>query len=253
MSSVAAQSMAGVLVASAVALVVVATHRLLLRSQSAMVHRWALVASAAVAVDSGVGLTEEGAASEVAVVVLAAAALIAAEEAVVLAAIVTAHPTEHLLDLDLVADSAVDATEVVDLKIAAHAATLTWSHCPREEVIEGEIEAEIVTAVIAAVIVIAIETTTTLDLVGMLDKSDLTMAVGMMSRGLDAATKWLYLLMDFTARRQKLSHTQHQAIVAAQNLHSACTITTRSTTNGESDYLLRVSTGSHRQLRVHHY
>jgi hypothetical protein len=219
-----------------------------------MVRRWALVASAAaVVVDSGVGLTEEGAASEVAVVVLVAAALIVVEEVDVSAAIVTAHPTEHLLDLDLVVDSVVDATEVVDLTTVAHAATLTLSLCLREEEIGEEIVAETVTAAIAVVIVIAIGTTTTLDLVGMLDRSDLTTAVGMTNRGRDAATKWLYLLMDFTARRPKLSHTRHQAIVAAQNLHSACTITTRSTTNGESDYLLRVSTGSHRWLRVHHY
>jgi hypothetical protein len=203
MLSVAAQSTAGVLVASVVALVVVATHRLLLRSQSAMVHRWALVASAAVVVDSGVGLTEEGAASEVAVVVLAAAALIAAEEVVVLAAIVTAHPTEHLLALGLVADLAVDATEVVDSTTVAHAVTLTLSLCLREEEIGEEIEVETVTAVIVEVIVIAIGTTTTLDLVGMLGRSDLTTAVGMTNRGRDAATKWPYLLMDFTARRPK--------------------------------------------------
>jgi hypothetical protein len=253
MSSVVVQLMAGVLVASVVALVVVATHRLLLLSQSAMVPRWAPVASG-VAEDSGVGLTEEEAASEVAVVVLAAAASTAVEEADVSAAIVMVHPTEHLLALDLVADSVVDATEVVDSTTVAHAATLTLSLCPREVVIGEEIEVETVTAAIAAVIVIVIGTMTTLDLVGMLDRSDLTMAVGMTSRGRDAATKWLYLLMDFTARRQKFNHTQHFALaVAAQNLHSACTITTRPKTNGESDYLLRVSTGSHRQLRVHHY
>jgi hypothetical protein len=203
MSSVVAQSMAGVLVASAVALVVVATHRLLLRSQSAMVHRWALVASAAVAVDSGVGLTEEGAASEVAVVVLVAAALIAAEEVVVLAVIVTAHPTERLLDLDLEVDSVVGATEDVDSTTVAHAATLTLSLCLRGEEIGEEIEVETVMAVIVEVIVIAIGTTTMLDLVGMLGRSDLTTAVGMTNRGRDAATKWPYLLMDFTARRPK--------------------------------------------------
>jgi hypothetical protein len=168
-----------------------------------MVRRWALVASAAaVVVDSGVGLTEEGAASEVAVVVLVAAALIVVEEVDVSAAIVTAHPTEHLLDLDLVVDSAVGATEVVDSTTVAHAATLTLSLCLREVEIGEEIEAETVTAVIAAVIVIVIGTMTTLDLVGMLGKSDLTTAVGMTNRGRDAATKWPYLLMDFTARRQ---------------------------------------------------
>jgi hypothetical protein len=175
--------------------VAVATHRLLLQSQSAMVRLWALVASAAVVADSGVGLMEEGAASEVAVVVLVAAALIAAEEVDVSAATVTAHPTEHLLDLDLVVDLAVDATEVVDSTTVAHAATLTLSLCLREE----EIVVETVTAAIAVVIVIAIETTTTLDLVGMLDRSDLTTAVGMTNRGRDAATKWLFLLMDITA------------------------------------------------------
>jgi hypothetical protein len=151
-----------------------------------------------------------------------------------------------------VVDSAVDATEVVDSMIGARAAMLILSLCHRGVVIA--IEVETVTAVIAVVIVIAIETMITLDLVGMLDRSDLTTAVGMTNRGRGAATKWLCLLMDLTARRQKgLSHTQHQAPVAAQNLHSVCTITTLSKTNGESDYLLRVSTGSHRQLRVHHY
>jgi hypothetical protein len=183
--------------------VAVATHRLLLQSQSAMVRLWALVASAAVVADSGVGLMEEGAASEVAVVVLVEAALIAAEEVDVSAATVTAHPTEHLLDLDLVVDLAVDATEVVDSTTVAHAATLTLSLCLREEEIVVEIVVETVvetvTAAIAVVIVIAIETTTTLDLVGMLDRSDLTTAVGMTNRGRDAATKWLFLLMDITA------------------------------------------------------
>jgi hypothetical protein len=179
--------------------VAVATHRLLLQSQSAMVRLWALVASAAVVADSGVGLMEEGAASEVAVVVLVAAALIAAEEVDVSAATVTAHPTEHLLDLDLVVDLAVDATEVVDSTTVAHAATLTLSLCLREEEIVVETVVETVTAAIAVVIVIAIETTTTLDLVGMLDRSDLTTAVGMTNRGRDAATKWLFLLMDITA------------------------------------------------------
>jgi hypothetical protein len=134
----------------------------------------------------------------------------------------------------------------------AHAAMQILSLCHRGVVIA--IEVETVTAAIAVVIVTAIGTMTTLDLVGMLDRSDLTTAVGMTNRGRDAATKWLYLLMDFTARRKKgPSHIQQQALVAAQDFHSACTITTRSKTNGESDYLLRVSTGSHRQLRVHHY
>jgi hypothetical protein len=213
MSSVVAQLMAGVLVASAVALVVVATHRLLLRSQLAMARLWVPVASG-VAEDSGVDLTEVGVASEEVVAVLAAAVSIG-EVVDVSEAIVTAHPTEHLLALDLEVALAVDAMEVVDSTTVAHAVMLTWSHCRHEGI--GKIEAETVTAVIAVVIVIAIGTMTTLDLVGMLDRRDLTTAVGMMNRGRDAATKWLYLLMDFTARRQKvLSHTQHQALVAVR-------------------------------------
>jgi hypothetical protein len=218
MSSVVAQLTAGVLAASAVALVVVATHKLLLRSQSAMVRPWVLVASG-VAADSEADSTEDEAASEEVVAVVAAAALTAVEEADDSAAIVTAHPTEHLLDLEVV-DLAVGATEVVD----STAVMQTWSPCHRDRiemiVIEAGIVTETVTVPIAAVIVIVIGTMTTLDLVGMLDRSDLTTAVGMTNRGPGAATKWLYLLMDFTARRQKgFSYTQHLAFVAAQDLH----------------------------------
>jgi hypothetical protein len=183
---VVAQSTAGVHVASVVALVAAATHRLLLRNQLATVRPWVLVASD-VAVASEVDSTEDEVASEVVVVVLVVVAALTVE--VVVDA--SAHRMEHLQALDLAVDLVV-VTEAVALMTVARAATLTLSLCLLEEAIEEAIVGAIVGAIVEAIVVptgTAITTVTALVPADMLDKSDLMTAVGMTNQGRDAATK----------------------------------------------------------------
>jgi hypothetical protein len=179
---VVAQSTAGVHVASVVALVAAATHRLLLRNQLATVRPWVLVASD-VAVASEVDSTEDEVASEVVVVVLVVVAALTVE--VVVDA--SAHRMEHLQALDLAVDLVV-VTEAVALMTVARAATLTLSLCLLEEAIEEAIVGAIVEAIVVPTGT-AITTVTALVPADMLDKSDLMTAVGMTNQGRDAATK----------------------------------------------------------------
>jgi len=96
--------------------------------------------------------------------------------------------TVHLMELLQVlaaaaADLVVAVMEVVDSMIAAHAAMLTLSLCLLEEATVVATAAEIVVATVTAI-------ATVTALVGMLDRSDPTMAVGMTTQDRDAATKW---------------------------------------------------------------
>ena len=147
-----------------------------------MVLPWALAALDA-AVDSEAVSMEAVAASEVVVVVLAVAADSIAVEVGVSATVATVHLMELLQVLAVGADLVVAVTEVVDSMIAAHAATLTLSLCLLEEATVEATAAEIVVATVTAI-------ATVTALVGMLGRSDPTMAVGMTTQDRDAATKW---------------------------------------------------------------
>lgn len=146
-----------------------------------MVLRWVLVALDA-AVDSEVDSTEAVAVSEVVVVVpvVEAASIAAVVDASATVAMV--HLMEHLLVL-AGADLVVAVMEVADMMIAAHAATLTLSLCLLEE---ATVVVTVVEIAVATVTVIATATA----LVGMLDRSDPTMAVGMTTQDRVAATEW---------------------------------------------------------------
>ena len=134
------------------------------------------------AVDSEAVSMEAVAASEVVVVVLAVAADSIAVVVDVSATVATVHLMEPLQVL-AAADLVVAVTAAVDSMIAAHAATLTLSHCLLVEVTVEVIAAEIVEETVTAI-------ATATALVGMLDKSDLTTAVGMTTQDRDAATEW---------------------------------------------------------------
>lgn len=147
------------------------------------------------------------------------------------------------------ADS-VAATEVVDSTIVARATTLTWNPCLLEAIAVG-IAVEIAVATEDPT---GIRTEIATALVGMPDRSDLTTAVGMTSQGRDAATKWPYHWApdrhhSSTKKRPHPTSSYRGSTSSSPRLREPNT----RQTNGESDYLLRVSTGSHRQLRVHHY
>jgi hypothetical protein len=175
-----------------VVLVAVVTLKLQLRSRWATVLLWAQVASAVVVVDSEAASTAVAAASEAVVVGLAVAAASIVAAVVDVSAIVDTVPLMELLQA-LAAVGLAAAMEDVDLTTAALAATLTLSLCPLEE------------AIVAAIAVVTVEliveaagtgTRTAIALaavVGMLDKSDLTTAVGMTSRDRDAVTKRLFV------------------------------------------------------------
>jgi hypothetical protein len=183
---------AGVRAASVVVLVAAVTLKLQLRSRWATVLLWAQVASAVVVVDSEAASTAVAAASEAVVVGLAVAAASIVAAVVDVSAIVDTVPLMELLQA-LAAVGLAAAMEDVDLTTAALAATLTLSLCPLEE------------AIVAAIAVVTVEliveaagtgTRTAIALaavVGMLDKSDLTTAVGMTSRDRDAVTKRLFV------------------------------------------------------------
>jgi hypothetical protein len=183
---------AGVRAASVVVLVAAVTLKLQLRSRWATVPLWAQVASAVVVVDSEAASTAVAAASEAFVVGLAVAAASIVAAVVDVSAIVDTVPLMELLQA-LAAVGLAAAMEDVDLTTAALAATLTLSLCPLEE------------ATVAAIAVVTVEliveaagtgTRTAIALaavVGMLDKSDLTTAVGMTSRDRDAVTKRLFV------------------------------------------------------------
>jgi hypothetical protein len=179
---------AGALAALVVVLVVVGTLRLQLRNRWAMALLWAQVALDVVVVASEVASTAVVAASEADVVdLVAAAALIAAVEVDVLAIVDMVPLTERPQALAAVGLAA--ATEDEHLTTAALAATLTLSLC-----LLGEVIAAVIAGVTAELTVEAAATGTAIATalaaaVGMLDRSDLTTAVGMMSRGLDAVTE----------------------------------------------------------------
>ena len=228
MLSVVALSTAGVHVASVVALVAVATLKLLFLNLSATVLPWVLVALEDAAVDSEADSTEVEAVSEAAVAGLAAA-LIVEVVADVSAIVATAHPTAHLQAL-AAADLEAAETEVVVSMTVAHAATLTLSLSLLEEVtveataVQSAVQSAVATVVeIVAVTVTAIATVTALALVGMLDRSDLTMVVGMTSRGRDAATKWLYHWAPDGLHSTTTTHATHRpALLATYDDRSLC-------------------------------
>lgn len=186
---------AGALAASVVVLVVAGTLRLQLRNRWAMALLWAQVALDVVVVVSEVASTAVVAASEADVVGLAVAAASIAAAEVDVSAIVDMVPlTERLQALAAVGSAA--AMEEEGLTTVALAATLTLSLCPLGEVIAA-VTAAVTVAVTAEAIVEAAATGTVIAtalaaVVVMLDRSDLTTAVGMMSRGLDAVTEWLF-------------------------------------------------------------
>ena len=162
---------------------VVATLRLQLRNLWATVLLWAQVVLDVAVVDSEVASMAVVAASEADVVGLAvAAASIVAVEVGVSVIVATALLMELLPDLGEVGLAA--ATEDEDSTTAALAATLILSLCLLEAaivaaIVELTVEAATGTATATAIALAAV--------VGMLDKNDLTTAVGMMSRGRDAA------------------------------------------------------------------
>jgi hypothetical protein len=204
---------AGVLAASVVALEVVGTLRLLLRSRWAMVLPWAQAAleDVAVVVVSEVALTAVVEASEADVVALAVVAASIAVAVVDVSAIVVTAPLMELLQalaaVGLAAGLAA-ATEDVGSKTAALAATLTLSLCLLEEVtvaVIAVVTVELIAELIVEVAATGTATATALAVVvGMLDKNDLTTAVGMTSRDRDAATKPLFFehLTGLTVRSQ---------------------------------------------------
>jgi hypothetical protein len=185
---------AGALAASAAVLVVADTPRLQLRNRWAMVLLWAQVALDVVVVASEVASTAAVAASEADVVGLAAAASIAAAEVDVSAIVDTVPLTERLQALAAVGLAA--ETEVEDLTTAALAATLTLSLCLLGEATVAVIAAATVELIVELIVEAAatgtVIATALAAVVGMLDRSDLTTAVGMMSRGLDAVTERLF-------------------------------------------------------------
>jgi hypothetical protein len=199
---------AGVLAASVVVLEVAGTPRLLLRSRWATVLLWAQAAleDVVAVVVSEVALTAVAEASEADVVGLAVVVASIAVAAVDVSAIVaTVLPMELLQALAAVGLAAglVAATEDEVSKTAALAATLTLSLCLLEEVTVAVIA--VVTVEVAAT---GTATATALAaVVGMLDKNDLTTAVGMTSRDRDAATKRLLFehLTGLTVRSQRSS------------------------------------------------
>jgi hypothetical protein len=205
---------AGVLAASVVALEVVGTLRLLLRSRWAMVLPWAQAAleDVAVVVVSEVALTAVVEASEADVVALAVVAASIAVAVVDVSAIVVTAPLMELLQalaaVGLAAGLAA-ATEDVGSKTAALAATLTLSLCLLEEVtvaVIAVVTVELIAELIVEVAATGTATATALAVVvGMLDKNDLTTAVGMTSRDRDAATKPLFFehLTGLTVRSQQ--------------------------------------------------
>jgi hypothetical protein len=159
-----------------------------------MVLLWAQVALDVVVVASEVASTAAVAASEADVVGLAAAASIAAAEVDVSAIVDTVPLTERLQALAAVGLAA--ETEVEDLTTAALAATLTLSLCLLGEATVAVIAAATVELIVELIVEAAatgtVIATALAAVVGMLDRSDLTTAVGMMSRGLDAVTERLF-------------------------------------------------------------
>jgi hypothetical protein len=103
----------------------------------------------------------------------------------------------------------VAATEDEVSKTAALAATLTLSLCLLEEVtvaVIAVVTVELIAELIVEVAATGTATATALAVVvGMLDKNDLTTAVGMTSRDRDAATKPLFFehLTGLTVRSQQ--------------------------------------------------
>lgn len=183
---------AGVLAASVVVLEAAGTLRLLLRSRWATVLLWAQAAleDVVAAVASEAALTGVVEASEADVVGLAVVVASIAVAAVDVSAIVATVLLMELLQA-LAAVGLVAATEDEASKTAALAATLTLSLCLLEEVTVAVI-AVVTVELIVEVVATGTGTATALAaVVGMLDKNDLTTAVGMTSRDRDAATKRL--------------------------------------------------------------
>jgi hypothetical protein len=166
-----------------------------------MVLPWAQAAleDVAVVVVSEVALTAVVEASEADVVALAVVAASIAVAVVDVSAIVVTAPLMELLQalaaVGLAAGLAA-ATEDVGSKTAALAATLTLSLCLLEEVtvaVIAVVTVELIAELIVEVAATGTATATALAVVvGMLDKNDLTTAVGMTSRDRDAATKPLF-------------------------------------------------------------
>jgi hypothetical protein len=179
-----------------------------------MVLPWAQAAleDVAVVVVSEVALTAVVEASEADVVALAVVAASIAVAVVDVSAIVVTAPLMELLQalaaVGLAAGLAA-ATEDVGSKTAALAATLTLSLCLLEEVtvaVIAVVTVELIAELIVEVAATGTATATALAVVvGMLDKNDLTTAVGMTSRDRDAATKPLFFehLTGLTVRSQQ--------------------------------------------------
>ena len=158
------------------------TLRLLLRSRWATVLLWAQAAleDVVAAVASEAALTGVVEASEADVVGLAVVVASIAVAAVDVSAIVATVLLMELLQA-LAAVGLVAATEDEASKTAALAATLTLSLCLLEEVtVEVTVTGTATAIALAAV-------------VGMLDKNDLTTAVGMKIRGRDAVISGSWL------------------------------------------------------------
>lgn len=169
-------------------MVVVGTLRPQFRNRWAMVLLWAQVALDVAAVVSEVASMAAVAVSEVEEVGLAVAAgSIAAAEVDVSATVATELLMERLQAL--AAAGLAVAMEDEDMTTAALAATLTLSLCLLEEVIAlviVEVTAEVTVTGTATAIALAA-------VVGMLDKNDLTTAVGMKIRGRDAVISGSWL------------------------------------------------------------
>ena len=175
---------------------VVGTLRLLLRSRWAMVLPWAQAAleDVAAVVVSEVALTAVVEASEADVVglavVVASIAVAAVDVSAIVATVLLMELLQALAAVGLAAGLAA-ATEDEGSKTAALAATLTLSLCLLEEVTVAVIAVVTVELIVEVVATGTATATALAAVVGMLDKNDLTTAVGMTSRDRDAATKRL--------------------------------------------------------------
>lgn len=228
MLSVVVPSMAGVLVAMAEVLAVVVILKLLLPNPWATVRRLVLEVSGVVG--SEVASTEEGLEEAAAGLVVVASAVVDALE---IAA--TALLTELLQVHDLAAGT---VEETVALTTEA-LAMLTSS-----PYLLVEVTAEVIVADSATV-----TATVTVDTLG---KRGLTTAVGMMSRGQDAGIERAFLRLPDGDHRMTSTSVHGQHLENARWPNVWCTFSRsfeECNTNGESDYLLWVSTGSHRHLR----
>jgi hypothetical protein len=139
-------------------------------------------------------------------VVVASIAVAAVDVSAIVATVLPMELLQALAAVGLAA-GLVAATEDEVSKTAALAATLTLSLCLLEEVTVAVIAVVTVELIVEVAATGTATATALAAVVGMLDKNDLTTAVGMTSRDRDAATKRLLFehLTGLTVRSQRSS------------------------------------------------